>query len=297
MAKKAKRKALGKGLGALIPSRSQAERSGRASGMPTSATVFECPVGELFPNEEQPRQGFDENKLGELTESVKTRGVIHPLIVRRHNGRFQIVAGERRWRAAKLAGLDRVPVIVKELTDSEGLELALIENIQREDLNPIEEAEAYRQLIDEHGLTQEELSKKVGKQRSSVANLLRLLKLPAEVRRFLLTGEIHMGHARAILGLASSRAQSALARRVVAQNLSVRECEELVRKGPRHSKGQGKKTRRDAYSPSEYRLIESLQRSLGTKVDLKRSKKGGKLIITYYSNEELQRIIETIESN
>ncbi|HUU03202.1 MAG TPA: ParB/RepB/Spo0J family partition protein [Myxococcota bacterium] len=256
---------------------------------------FDCPLTKILPNADQPRQGFDEKKLLELTESVKSRGVIHPLIVRQHDLNYQIVAGERRWRAAKLAGLKTIPVIVKELTDAEVLELALIENLQREDLNPLEEAEAYQNLIDEHGLTQEELSKRVGKRRSSVANMLRLLRLPAEVRRMLLVGQISMGHARAILGVSGSRAQIDLARRVVKQSLSVRECEELTRRGAPLVNKRKTPARQDRYTPAEFRVVESLQRRLGTKVDLKKGGRGGKVVITYYAAEELERIIAVIE--
>jgi ParB family transcriptional regulator, chromosome partitioning protein len=296
MKSKGKRKSLGKGLGALIPrEKNRATSTNREPTTQTRGAIVECPLNQLVPNEEQPRQGFDESKLRELTESVRTRGVIHPLIVRQHNGGYQIVAGERRWRAAKLAGLGTVPVIVRELTDAEGLELALIENIQREDLNPLEEAEAYRHLINEHGLTQEELSKRVGKQRSSVTNLLRLLKLPKEVRRFLITGQISMGHARAILGVVGSAAQAALAKKVVAEDLSVRDCEEMVRQGPGRRPPNKARPRQANYTPAEFRVIESLQRRLGTKVDLKRSKKGGKVVISYFAPEELERIIAVIE--
>ena len=298
MANKGKRKALGKGLGALIPRNKLSAVGTGVDGMKRYPTpILQCPIDKLVPNQEQPRQGFDQKKLRELTESVKTKGVIHPLIVRQHNSGYQIVAGERRWRAAKLAGLLEVPVIVKELTDAEGLELALIENIQREDLNPLEEASAYRNLIDEHGLTQEELSKKVGKQRSSVANLLRLLKLPAQVRRYLLTGQLSMGHARAILGVVGSASQLALAEKVVKQDLSVRACEELVRLAPRRKQKKKLRSRQSNYSPAEFRLIESLQRRLGTKVDLKQGKKGGKIIINYFSTEELDRIFGIIKGS
>jgi ParB family chromosome partitioning protein len=290
---KGKRKVLGKGLEALIP---------REKGVkPATAGLFECPVEQLTPNEDQPRQSFDERKLRELAESLKTSGVIEPLIVRKQGGglegpRFQIVAGERRWRAAKLAGMTTVPVLVKDLSAAEMLEVSLIENIQREDLNPLEEAEAYRQLVEEHGLTQEQLAKRVGRQRSSVANMLRLLRLPAEVRRFLLTGELSMGHARAILGVSGQEAQAKLARRVVREKLSVRQCEDLVRSTPSGADKPGRsRAGKPRYGPVDRRLVESLQRRLGTKVDLRRGAKGGKLVIHYYSPEELNRLVATIE--
>ena len=289
MMSKSKRKVLGRGLEALIPREVQQPK-------PESGW-FHCEIEKLTPNKDQPRQSFDEHKLRELTESVRSRGIIHPLIVRKQNGGFLIVAGERRWRAAKLAGLKTVPVVVKDVSGAELVELALIENIQREDLNPLEEAEAYRQLIEEHGLTQEQLAKRVGRQRSSVANALRLLRLPSEVRRFLLTGELSMGHARAILGIPSAVGQAALARRVVKERLSVRECEELVRQTPARTSRSKKRPRQYEYSTQENHLIESMQRRLGTKVDLRKSAKGGRVIIHYYSPEELDRIVNRIESS
>lgn len=291
MAQKGKRKALGRGLGALIP----IERGDSVTRPDTQAQIFQCPLDKLIPNAQQPRQSFSERKLKELTESVKAKGVMHPLIVRIKDGGYQIITGERRWRAAKMAGLKSVPVIVKDVTDSDMLEMALIENLQREDLNPLEEADAYRQLIEEHGLRQEDLAKRVGRQRSSVANTLRLLKLPDEVRRYLMTGELSMGHARAILGVHTERAQVQLARQVVKGRLSVRECEELVRRVP-PAKGNAKKSpRKQRYSPQMYRLVESLQRRLGTKVDIHQGKKGGRVVIHYFSPKELDNIIDVIQ--
>ena len=289
MTQKGKRKALGRGLGALIP----IGRDGPASRPDTQAQIFQCPLDKLIPNAQQPRQSFSERKLKELTESVRAKGVMHPLIVRVKNGGYQIITGERRWRAAKMAGLKSVPVIVKDVTDSDMLELALIENLQREDLNPLEEADAYRQLIEEHGLKQEDMAKRVGRQRSSVTNTLRLLKLPDEVRRYLMTGELSLGHARAILGVAGERARVQLARQVVKGRLSVRECEELVRREPR-ARGKAKKPRKQRYTPQVYRLVESLQRRLGTKVDIHQGKKGGRVVIHYFSPKELDHVIDVI---
>jgi ParB family chromosome partitioning protein len=290
MAQKGKRKALGRGLGALIP----IDREQASIRSDYQAQIFQCPVEKLTPNAGQPRQSFSERKLRELTDSVKAKGVIHPLIVRVKDGGYQIITGERRWRAAKLAGLKSVPVIVKDMTESDMLELALIENLQREDLNPLEEADAYMQLIEEHGLKQEELAKRVGRQRSSVANVLRLLKLPDEVRRYLMTGQLSMGHARAILGAAGDRVQVQLARQVVKEGMSVRECEELVRRRPRAGGKSKRSPRKHRYSPQMYQLVESMQRSLGTKVDIHPGKKGGRVVIHYYSPEELDRIVEVV---
>ncbi len=287
-----KRKVLGRGLDSLIPVAKE-----ETPGLKGEAGVLLCPIEKIAPNPHQPRQSFDEQRLQELSDSIKSHGIIQPLVVCDHDGLFQIVAGERRWRAAKLAGLKQVPVIIKDLSPAAVIETALIENIQREDLNPLEEAEAYRQLIEEHGITQEQLASRVGRQRSSVANMLRLLKLPEEIQRFLLTGDLTMGHARAILGISGAQAQIAMARKVVEHKLSVREIEELVRQTPQPATKAKKPPRKSHYSPEEFGLIESMQRVLGTKVDLKRgAKKGGKLIIHYCSPEDLDRIMLRIDN-
>ncbi len=290
-----KRKSLGRGLKALIPVSEKKTATAAVGG------IFLCPLNHLVPNEEQPRQSFDEDKLRELTESVRSKGVIQPLVVRAldsgESGRFQIVVGERRWRAARLAGLNRVPVVVKDVSDAEMLEIALIENIQREDLNPIEEAGAYLQLIEEHGLNQDQLAKRVGRKRSTVANTLRLLKLPDEIQKHLMIGEITMGHARAILGLDSSSAQMALARKVVDEGLSVRSCEQMVCNRAKRSERQRKSSRAVKLDPSRRRLVEDLQRRFGTKVDLQQSRRGGKVVIHYYSDRELDRIIQVIQGS
>ncbi|HOX43693.1 MAG TPA: ParB/RepB/Spo0J family partition protein [Myxococcota bacterium] len=293
-----KRKALGKGLAALIPVERKPAPAGAPQGAAGTGGLFECPVDRLEPNAEQPRQSFDEGRLRELADSVKTQGVLQPLVVRAlGDGRFQIVAGERRWRAARLAGLERVPVVVKNLSDSESLEVALIENIQREDLNPLEEAEAYRLLIEEHGLTQERLATRVGRQRSTVTNALRLLKLPEELKTYLLTGELTMGHARAILGIEGESHQMAIARKVVREKLSVRACEELIRNAPapKAKHGGGRKAKARPYSPAQFQLVETLQRRLSTKVDLHPGRKGGRVVIHYYSLDDLDRLLAVIE--
>lgn len=280
-----KHKALGRGLEALIPV------SSRPQPLSRGAQVIECPVEQLVANELQPRQRFDEQKMRELVGSIKSKGILQPLLVRKKGDRYEILAGERRWRAARLAGLKMVPVMVKEFNDTEAIEVALIENLQREDLNPLEEAEAYRQLTAEHGLSQEELARRVGKDRSTVANTLRLLKLPATVQEELLKGNIAMGHARAILSLADEAAQLRLARRVVAERLTVRECERLAQPAPAR-----KRPARRERSPDEARLVDGLQRRLGTKVELLAvSRKRGRLVIHYYSNEQLDRIVQLIE--
>jgi ParB family chromosome partitioning protein len=282
-----KRQALGKGLRALIP-------VGEDKPQATAPGYILCSPDELLPNGKQPRQRFDPDKLRELVESIKSKGVIQPLIVRKHSKGYQIVAGERRFRAAKLAGVTAIPVVVKELSDAEILEVALVENLQREDLNPLEEAEAYRQLIEEHGLTQDDLATRVGRQRSTVTNTLRLLKLPEMVRRFLQNGELSMGHARAILGLSTEAAQLSLAKRVIKEKLSVRECEELARAKPDQKTISRRIPRQKRYSTEQLALIETLQRRFGTKVDLHTGQKGGKLIIHYFSLDELDHILAVI---
>src|SRR5881394_750433 len=218
-----KRQALGKGLSALIPDVPEAPR----------AASVDIDIDRLSPNQYQPRAHVDEARLGELADSIRSNGVIQPIVVRRLGDRFQIIAGERRWRAARLAGLARVPIVVREVPSGDGralLQLALIENIQREDLNPIEAALAYRRLADDFHLKQEEIAAAVGKDRASVANYLRLLKLPDEIRSEIASGRLSMGHARALLALPDEADQRRTARDVIARNLSVRETESVVKK-------------------------------------------------------------------
>jgi ParB family chromosome partitioning protein len=280
-----KHRALGRGLEALIPV--AARREPALEGV----RVTECPIEQLVANDHQPRQRFDEQKLRELAGSIKAKGILQPLLVRKKGDKFEILAGERRWRAARIAGLNTVPVVVKEFNNTEAIEVALVENLQREDLNPLEEAEAYRQLTTEHGLSQEELARRVGKDRSTVANTLRLLKLPQAVQQELLQGNISMGHARAILALPNEESQLRLARRVVAERLTVRECERLAQPAAGGKKSPAKRHK----SPDELRLVEGLQRRLGTKVELFAGPKRGRLVIHYYSNEQLDNIIRLIE--
>jgi len=280
-----KHRPLGRGLEALIPVATRRESATEG------VRVMECSIEQLVANDRQPRQRFDEQKLRELASSIKSKGILQPLLVRKKGDKFEILAGERRWRAARLAGLGTVPVVVKEFNNTEAIEVALIENLQREDLNPLEEAEAYRQLTTEHGLSQEELAQRVGKDRSTVANTLRLLKLPEAVQQELIRGNISMGHARAILALPDEEAQLRLARRVVAERLTVRECERLAQPATGGKKRPAKRQK----SPDELRLVEGLQRRLGTKVELFAGTKRGRLVIHYYSNEQLDNIIRLIE--
>jgi ParB family chromosome partitioning protein len=281
------RHGLGKGLGALIP------------GAERSAGITQVAVSEITTNPRQPRHEIPAVSLQELAESIREHGLLQPLIVTRRDlageeqgPRYQLIAGERRWRAAALAGLDTVPVLIKEATPQQTLELALVENIQRADLNPLEEANAYQQLIDEFGLTQEQVAERVGKSRVAVANALRLLRLVDEIKQALLSRRISEGHARALLSLTNAHQQLRVLRAIEKDGLSVRQAEELVR---RLTAGEGDKPRPTTTQAPETRALEDRFRSaLGTKVNLFRSKRGGKLVIHFYSEEGLQSIFDRI---
>ena len=277
-----KRPALGRGLGALIPGGSPSERKG----------VMNLGIEEIRPDRSQPRRHFDEAHIEELAESIRSKGVLLPLIVRRDSEGYVLVAGERRWRAAQKAGLRELPVMVREVTGKEAFEIALIENIQREDLNPIEEAGAYRRLIEEHGLTQEELAARVGKDRSTVANALRLLRLPEAIQRAVVSGELSMGHARALLAIHDEGDLRKAAEKVIAEALSVRAVESLVQR--LKSKRQPQR-RRDGDGGAQLRhLVEKLQRKLSVKVELKDKGGSGTLEIRYGSLAELDRVLAAI---
>jgi ParB family chromosome partitioning protein len=275
-----KRPALGRGLSALIPD---------APARPAEHGL-DIDTDLLRPNRFQPRASIDEDKIDELARSIRTNGIIQPIVVRKSDGGYEIVAGERRWRAAQRAGLLKVPVVVREIPDDRLLAAALIENIQREDLNPIEEAQAYRRLADEYHLTQDQIADAVGKDRSSVANYLRLLKLPQEVRSSVGSGALSMGHARAILGLADEAAQLRVSREVVSKTLSVRETEALVKKA-----AQPPQTRTELEKDVHTRAAEErLRFALGTRVQIVRKGKGGKIEIEFGSEDELQRLYEQL---
>lgn len=285
--KKNTRGGLGKGLDLLLPTATAEDEVKAAVSLKTS---------ELEPNKEQPRKRFDEEAIEELTESVKRYGIIEPIVVTKKDGYYQIVAGERRWRAAKKAKLKEVPVIIKDYSDREIAEISLIENIQREDLNPIEEAQSYKKLIDDYKLTQEQLAERVSKSRTAISNTMRLLKLHKSVQKMLISGELSAGHARALLGLESQADQAKAAERIVADNLSVRQAEDLVKE-----MNSGKATRskskpvRDEYGFLYKDLEKKLSESLGTKVKISRKDKGkGKIEISYYSDDELDRIYGVI---
>lgn len=277
-------KGLGKGLGALLPEEPMAEA--------VRGAVVELRINEISPNSEQPRHNFDKEKLEELAESIRANGVIQPVIVRKEGASYRIVAGERRWRAARLAGLQAIPAIVRELTDLEVLEYALIENIQRQDLNPIEEAQAFEKLIKEHGLTQEKLAGTVGRSRPAIANALRLLNLHEEVRRFVETEELSAGHARALLALTHADAQRKAALLVIQKDLSVRDTERLVKTLLTVRKAR---KRPDAAYESSLREVESrLSGALATKVHLHDHNKKGTIVIEYYSLDDLERILDIV---
>jgi ParB family chromosome partitioning protein len=280
-----KRPALGKGLSALIPDVPEI----RVGTGPT-----EIDVDLISPNEHQPRQQFEDARLDELARSIKTNGVIQPIVVRKVDGGYRIIAGERRWRAAQRAGLTRVPVVIKEIPtgkDARLLEIALIENLQREDLNPIDEAAAYEKLTSEFHMTQEEIAAAVGKDRSSVANHLRLLKLPHEVRAEVASGRLSMGHARALLAVADESGQRQIAREVIAQNLSVRETEARTK---RLGSAPPAAVKTAEASPDVHTRAaeEKLRMTLGTRVRIVRKGSGGRIEIDFGSEDELHRLYE-----
>lgn len=271
---------LGRGLGALIPQTS-----------PAGAAPVEIPISRIRGNPYQPRQRVEQHALESLAASIAIHGVLQPVLVTEVLDGYQLVAGERRVRAAQMAGLDRVPAIVRQMAQRDQLAIALVENVQRADLNAIEEAHAYRQLADEFGLTQEEIAARVGRARSTVANTLRLLDLEAPVQQALAEGNIAEGHARALAG-ASPAAQRQLVEAVVARDLSVRQTEELVRR-LRERPATAARPAADPNVEME-RLEEDLRRALGTKVSLARSRKGGRIVIEYYSDEEFSRLFDRL---
>ena len=280
-----KRMALGKGLGALLPEFEQGELK----------TLLYCGIEEIVPNRSQPRKYFDESRLQELAESIKEKGILEPLIVRRIEQGYELIVGERRWRAAQRAGLKEVPVLVKEAEGREALELSLIENLQRENLNPIEEAEAFKRLTEEFNVSQGDLATRLGKDRTTITNTLRLLKLPLEVRNQLLQNRITSGHARAILSLETKEKQKELCSRIIQKGLSVREAEAIAKRWSEKPKKKGPSDRRREELGSQMNsLQDSLRQYLGTKVRITPNGKRGKIEIEYYSNEDLERIIETI---
>lgn len=281
----AKRPSLGKGIGALL--NSAAQEGGRK--------YFLCPVEELRPHDQQPRKSFDDEKLTELASSIKEKGVIQPLVVRQVADHYQIIAGERRWRAAQKAGLREVPVVIQDVSEDWALEMALIENIQREDLNPIEEAEAYRNLIEGFDLSQEEVARRVGKNRTTVTNALRLLRLPEKVREDVIEKRLSMGHARALLSLEEEEDILEARDEVVKKGLSVRETESLAKKIKSFGRtSKPKKKTEEERDPQFDFLAEELKRALGTQVRIFPKGQGGKVEISYFSPQDLDRLLEVL---
>jgi ParB family chromosome partitioning protein len=277
------KQALGKGLGALIPDLSTLDDKGKKA-----LGITEIEIDKIIPNEYQPRKTFNDDKLKELAASIVEQGVIQPIIVHRAGSGYQLIAGERRWRASRIAGLKTIPALIKDATKRELLEMALIENIQREDLNPLEAAEAYKRLQDEFKLTQEDLAKRVGKERSTVTNFLRILHLPKEVKQDIASGALSMGHAKALLSLDRVRDQILACAAIVKKGLSVREAEALAAR----LKNPPKK--RMSQNQELHAIEEKLKKSLGTKVSVMAKSKGGRIVIEYYTLEELDRILERI---
>jgi ParB family chromosome partitioning protein len=283
---KRKKMALGKGLGALIP--------GVETGKEESRDYFLCDIALIRPNRFQPRHNFSEKDLQELTDSIKAQGILQPLLVRKDPDGYELIAGERRLRAAKRARLSRVPVVLKRVDDEKMLEMAIVENIQRENLNPIEEAEAYHQLITRLNLTQDQASARVGKSRSAVANFLRLRQLPEQIKDSITDGSLSMGHARAILGAEATSQQLSAWRAVVGKGLSVRQTESLIRR----LKSEKKKPRVSQNRTEEIYLsglAEDLSRQFGTKIMIKKMGQKGKVEIEFYSNDDLDQLINRLK--
>lgn len=273
------KRGLGRGLSALIPSASQESQ--------TSEDVRELSVDLITPNPDQPRTDLDDESIAELADSISKFGLLNPILVRPQGEGYQIIAGERRWRASRIAGLERVPVCVRASTETESLEMALIENLQRRDLNAVEEARGYRKLLTVHRMTQAELADKVSKSRSTITNALRLLDLPEDVQEFVYEGRLSAGHARAVLSVPDDEVRSKLAKRIVEDGLSVREAENLARL---YAAGQTERTPRPA-TPKAFKVVaRSLRRLLNTNVKVKLTKDKGKIEIDFHGEEELERI-------
>lgn len=282
-----KRGGLGRGLNALV-SEAEYETGGSAASASNAASETKLPIEDIVPNPNQPRIHFNETELRELSESIQEHGVLQPLLVRKHGNGYEIIAGERRYQASKLAGLEELPVIIKDVNDEEMLALALIENLQRSDLNPVEEAKGYRQLIDASGMTQEALSKAVSKSRSAITNSLRLLDLPEVVQQMIFEGKLTAGHARAILAVPYEDARIRLAEKVVAEGLSVRATENLA---PLFSAGETPKTTRPATPQSFKKAARVLRQVFNTNVRVKSSRGKNKIEIEFKDEEELSRIL------
>lgn len=288
-----KKSALGKGLAALIPTAPIEAALISTPSVDAGERLLMISLDQLLANPNQPRKHFEEEKLQQLADSIRQKGVLQPILVRRIDGRYQIVAGERRFRAAERLGLPEVPArLVEDLTDRDMLEISIVENLQRDDLNPLELANGYQRLIRDFNLTQEELSTRVGKDRSSVANTLRLLNLPEEVKEQIVAGKLKEGHARAILALENEREQLELARKIITEDLTVRAIEEIIYGAKRKKRGRSLKLRT---RPLEVAQAETaLKRRLGTAVKIERGLKRGKIQIEFYGDADLTRILELL---
>ncbi len=288
---------LGKGLDSMIPAKKEKENVVTKVEDNVSRETF-INITEIEPNREQPRRHFDEDSLLELAESIKQYGIVQPLILQKRNEMFEIVAGERRWRAARIAGLKKVPAIIKNYTEREVLEIALIENIQREDLNPIEEASAYKKLIEEFKLKQDEVAERVSKSRAAITNSLRLLKLGENVQQMLVDELITSGHARALLSVPDQKLQDELATQILDQKLSVRDTEKMVKNVQKEKKASTEKKKDNKVEQLVYKDLENkMTEALGTKVLIsKKGKNKGTIILEYYSQEDLERITDILLS-
>lgn len=274
-----KKTGLGKGMAALLP---VVEEEGKS--------YFSCPIEEIRPNRDQPRKTFSPEKLEELAASIREKGIIQPLVVRRMSEHYELVAGERRWRAAQKAGLREVPVVIQDVSDDTALEMALIENIQREDLNAIEQAEAFHALIEKFNLSQEEMARRVGKDRSTVANSLRLLKLPDEIKNDILEDRLSMGHARALLALETHELMEKAREEIIRKRLSVRETENLVKR----LKSKRTVRPRPTPGPELTAVLDNLKRRFMTRVAIRQTGRGGKIEISFSNADELTRIIDIL---
>jgi ParB family chromosome partitioning protein len=284
--KKSKKLVLGRGLDALLPDIESMED--------ISKEYFTCDIGLIQPNRYQPRLRFSDNELEDMARSIRQQGIIQPLLVRKDNNGYELIAGERRLRAAKKAGLKQVPVLVKTITDTDMLEMSVVENVQRSDLNPIEEAEAYYRLITEFGLTQDQAADRVGKSRSAVANFIRLRQLPEQIKGSIMDGDLSMGHARALLGTVTSAQQNSVFRAIIAKGLSVRETERLIKR----LKAEKEKPKKPI-SSSEQRYLsdvaDDLSGRFGTKVQIKRRGQKGRVEIEFFSNDDLDRLLSLLK--
>lgn len=280
------RKALGKGINALIP---EFENGVSDSDEQAVTRSRELLIDEISPNRFQPRKYFDNDKLEELVTSIRENGILQPVVVQKSETGYELIVGERRWRASKKVGLKKIPAVIRDVSNAQALELAIIENIHRQDLNPIEEAEAYARLAEEFAMTQEMIAKKAGKSRAGVANTLRLLKLPRNIKENLISGKLSMGHARALLGLDNTGQIQAMYKDILKNDLTVRQTESQVSrlKKPALIKLEPSKNKKNIFIKD---LEKELERKLGTKVNISPKKTGGKLVVAYYSDDDLERI-------